>query len=77
MGRTGTFIALDITLDQMSAEKTVDIKGTVQRMREKRMNMIQTVVCEQSHACTPTHTIAPGALSRVLYYNFEQLELAF
>ena len=44
VGRTGTFIALDITLDQMNAEKTVDIKGTVQRMREKRMNMIQTSV---------------------------------
>ena len=45
VGRTGTFIALDITLDQMKAEKTVDIKGTMEKMRERRMNMIQTVVC--------------------------------
>ena len=44
VGRTGTFIALDITLDQMKAEKTVDIKGTMEKMREKRMHMIQTVV---------------------------------
>ena len=44
VGRTGTFIALDITLDQMNAEKAVDIKGTVQRMRQKRMHMVQTVV---------------------------------
>ena len=45
MGRTGTFIALDITLDQMKAEKTVNIKGTMEKMRERRMNMIQTAVC--------------------------------
>ena len=52
MGRTGTFIALDITLDQMNAEKAVDIKGTMEKMREKRMYMIQTVVGVRSHACT-------------------------
>ena len=45
VGRTGTYIALDITLDQMKAEKTVDIKGTMEKMRERRMNMIQTAVC--------------------------------
>ena len=44
MGRSGTFIALDIILDQMNAEQKVDVKGTMQRMREKRMYMIQTVV---------------------------------
>ena len=47
VGRTGTFIALDITLDQMKAEKKVDIKGTVEKMRENRMYMIQTLVCEK------------------------------
>ena len=45
VGRTGTFIALDITLDQMKTEKTVDVKGTVEKMRERRMNMVQTAVC--------------------------------
>ena len=55
MGRTGTFIALDITLDQMNAEKTVDIKGTVQKMRQKRMHMVQTVVGVQSHTCSTIH----------------------
>ena len=49
VGRTGTFIALDIILDQMNAEKTVDIKGTVQRMRQKRMHMVQTVVGVSLH----------------------------
>ena len=44
MGRTGTFIVLDVILDQMNAEGAVDIKGTVQKMREKRMFMVQTLV---------------------------------
>ena len=44
MGRTGTFIVLDVILDQMNAEGTIDIKGTVQKMREKRMFMVQTLV---------------------------------
>ena len=44
VGRTGTFIVLDVILDQMNAGETVDIKGTVQKMREKRMFMVQTLV---------------------------------
>ena len=65
MGRTGTFIALDITLDQMKAENTVDIKGTMEKMREKRMYMIQTVVGVRSHACTlyNAYIIVSSALS--------------
>ena len=59
MGRTGTFIALDITLDQMNAEKTVDIKGTVQKMREKRMYMIQTAVSKLHMALECTLIFLP------------------
>ena len=44
VGRTGTFIALDYILDQINAEQTVDIKGVVEKMRQKRMFMVQTVV---------------------------------
>ena len=44
VGRTGTFIALDYILDQINAEETVDIKGVVEKMRQKRMFMVQTVV---------------------------------
>ena len=44
VGRSGTFIALDIILDQINAEQAVDIEATVTKMREKRMYMIQTVV---------------------------------
>ena len=50
VGRTGTFIVLDVILDQMNAGETVDIKGTVQKMREKRMFMVQTLV--RIHAAT-------------------------
>ena len=44
VGRTGTFIALDYILDQINAEQTVDIQGVVEKMRQKRMLMVQTVV---------------------------------
>ena len=44
VGRTGTYIALDYILDQINAEQTVDIKGVVEKMRQKRMFMVQTVV---------------------------------
>ena len=37
---------MDITLDQMNAEQTVDIKGTVKKMREKRMYMGQKAARE-------------------------------
>ena len=39
-------------MDQMLAEVMVDIKGTVQKMRTKRMHMVQTVVGGNLHCCT-------------------------
>lgn len=45
VGRTGTFIALDYLLDQAKAEGSVDVYGCVCRMRNNRVNMVQTVVC--------------------------------
>ena len=45
VGRTGTFIAVDYLLDQSRVERLVDVFGCVRRMREKRVNMVQTVVC--------------------------------
>jgi protein tyrosine phosphatase len=44
VGRTGTFIALDILLQQMAHEKVVDIYGCVQKLRQQRMLMVQTKV---------------------------------
>uniref|UniRef100_H3AWF9 Tyrosine-protein phosphatase non-receptor type 20 n=1 Tax=Latimeria chalumnae TaxID=7897 RepID=H3AWF9_LATCH len=43
IGRTGTFIALDYLLDMAKAKGKVDILACVKRMREKRLNMVQTV----------------------------------
>ncbi|KAK2138482.1 hypothetical protein LSH36_2958g00004, partial [Paralvinella palmiformis] len=42
VGRTGTFIALDILQKTAIQEKTVDIYSCVDRLRRERMIMVQT-----------------------------------
>ena len=50
VGRTGTFIAIDIALEQAKRESMVDIAGIVTRIRQQRMEMVQTdVSCVQWH----------------------------
>ena len=44
VGRTGTFIAVDIGLEQAKKEGVVDIAGIVNGLRQQRMNMVQTLV---------------------------------
>ena len=44
VGRTGTFVAIDSLLEQASEEGQVDVYHTVQMMRTKRVNMVQTLV---------------------------------
>jgi protein tyrosine phosphatase len=44
VGRTGTFIALDILANEGVAEGTVDIFACVRNLREDRVNLVQTVV---------------------------------
>ena len=44
VGRTGTFIALDLALDQAAKERIIDLAGIVTRLRQQRMKMVQTVV---------------------------------
>ena len=44
IGRTGTFIAIDHSIQQAKAEGTVDILSVTHKMREERMGMIQTKV---------------------------------
>ncbi|CAM4667114.1 unnamed protein product [Lepidochelys kempii] len=42
IGRTGTFIALDVLLKMARAEGSVDVFRCVQRLREQRVSMVQT-----------------------------------
>ena len=44
VGRTGTFITLDIALEQVNNEGKVDISGIVTRLRQQRTQMVQTEV---------------------------------
>ena len=45
VGRTGTFIALDIMLERIPQTHDVNVHECVQNMRTKRTNMVQTKVC--------------------------------
>ena len=44
VGRTGTFIAIDLALEQARKEGVVDIAGIVNRLRQQKMKMVQTLV---------------------------------
>ena len=44
-GSTGTLIALDILLDEMDAEGSVDIKQCVTKLRQQRTRMVENLVC--------------------------------
>lgn len=44
VGRTGTYIALDIMLQQMPKTNTVNVYECVRNMRAKRLFMVQTLV---------------------------------
>ena len=46
VGRTGTFITIDLALEQAKTEGVVDFIGIINRLREQRMQMVQTVVCK-------------------------------
>ncbi|CAH3197088.1 unnamed protein product, partial [Porites evermanni] len=44
VGRTGAFIAIDSLMEQMEAEKVVDVFGFTARMRKQRNYMVQTQI---------------------------------
>ncbi|XP_058126292.1 receptor-type tyrosine-protein phosphatase H-like [Anopheles ziemanni] len=43
VGRTGTFIALDIILQRMEKEQQICVYSTVKELRRKRVHMVQTL----------------------------------
>ena len=44
VGRTGTFIALQNLLQEAKQTGSVDVHSTVAKLRQDRVNMVQTVV---------------------------------
>ena len=44
VGRTGTYIAIDMALEKIENERVVDISNIIVQMRQQRMKMVQTVV---------------------------------
>ena len=44
VGRTGTFILLDLATQQMRREGTLSVFNSLQSMRNQRMKMVQTLV---------------------------------
>ncbi|XP_064393132.1 uncharacterized protein LOC135340597 isoform X2 [Halichondria panicea] len=42
VGRTGTYIAIDNVLDQISVDGLIDISGTIVKARNQRMKLVQT-----------------------------------
>ena len=48
VGRTGTFIAIEIGMDQIKQEGKVDIARIVTRLRQQRIKMVQTSVSDES-----------------------------
>ncbi|XP_052280871.1 receptor-type tyrosine-protein phosphatase T-like [Dreissena polymorpha] len=49
VGRTGTFIAMDILIDEGQARQTVDIYACVTKLRQQRVNMVQTATEASYH----------------------------
>ena len=52
VGRTGTYIALDVMLQQMPNTNNVNVYECARNMRAKRLHMVQTLVQTFSIACS-------------------------
>ena len=45
VGRTGTLITIDRVMDQIQKEGVVDIAGSIKKLRNQIMKMVQSPVC--------------------------------
>lgn len=45
VGRTGTYIAIDLLTEEGESDGSVDVFDCVRKLREQRVNMVQTSVC--------------------------------
>ena len=67
VGRTGAFVTIDNVLQEIHKENVVGIAGTVAKIREKRMKLVQTVVRQlPTLPVLPVDTHSPNA---VLVYS--------
>ena len=48
VGRTGTFMAVDMLLDEAKQTGEVDVLGVVTHLRRQRMTLVQTKVLRRS-----------------------------
>ncbi|KAG8451099.1 hypothetical protein GDO86_003389 [Hymenochirus boettgeri] len=72
VGRTGTFIALDVSLQQLKAGYCIDIFHTVYQMRLSRYLMLQTL--EQYifvHRCILEKSLQKGQATKHNYGSYE------
>ena len=59
VGRTGTFITLDMMMQQMRAEDTLSVCQCVRNLRTQRMKMVQTLVREPVCPPEPSDCVCP------------------
>jgi len=51
VGRTGTYMALDMLLDDAQQSGEVDVLAVVSHLRRQRMTLVQTKVPASVHEC--------------------------
>lgn len=51
VGRSGTFVAIDILLNCFALKKKIDVKAVVEQMRARRMKMVDSLVRQRSIIC--------------------------
>ena len=57
VGRTGTFIAIDMELQRIKNEGFVDVYNTVHKLRFRRNFTVQTLVTYIMQLCNSMHRI--------------------